>query len=213
MRLIILNGPRDTGKDTAADYLVERYGYTKLEMKGALRRLAHEIASLTCADPVAFCNALEFDRDLKDTKRVPEFGNRTWPEFIIWLSETVCKPIFGQDVFALAAVKAVRDSGADRIVFSDSGFQEEVNALYNALHTGEMGEMTHIDDMLLVHMYREGRSFDSVRKDSRSYVAHPDLHGDPYPLHNDAGIVQLKCELDLVMRRFDVDNHVSNKVV
>jgi len=191
VRIIILNGPRDTGKDTAADYLVERHGYTKLEMKGSLRKLAHQIADLTCVDPVTFCNALEFDRDLKDTKRVPEFGDRTWPEFIIWLSETVCKPIFGQDVFALAAVKAVRDSGADKIVFSDGGFQAEADALYDAL----------VPEMLLIHVHREGRSFSSVRKDSRGYVKHP-VGGPVYPLHNDAGIVQLKCELDVMLRGF-----------
>lgn len=192
MKIIILNGPRDTGKDTAADYLVERYGYTKLEMKGALRKLAHQIASLTSKDPVALCNALEFDRDLKDTKRVPEFGDRTWPEFIIWLSETVCKPIFGQDVFALAAVKAVRDSGADKVVFSDGGFQSEVDALFDNVSA----------NMLLVHMYREGRSFSSVRKDSRGYIDHP-VGGQRYQLHNDAGIVQLKCELDVMMKGFE----------
>lgn len=203
MRIIILNGPRDTGKDTAADYLVERYGYTKLEMKGSLRKLAHQIASLTSKDPVALCNALEFDRDLKDTKRVPEFGDRTWPEFIIWLSETVCKPIFGQDVFALAAVKAVRGSGADKIVFSDGGFQAEFDALYYALHDGGIGELASIDDLLLVHVYREGRSFASVRKDSRSYIMHPEGKDRAYPLHNDAGIVQLKCELDVMMRGFE----------
>jgi len=212
MKLIILNGPRDTGKDTAADYLVERYGYTKLEMKGALRRLAHEIASLTCADPVAFCNALEFNRDLKDTKRVPEFGNRTWPEFIIWLSESVCKPIFGKSVFALAAVKAVRDCGADRVVFSDGGFQEEVDVLYD----GTRDARRYPQEFLVIHMYREGRSFSSVRKDSRGYVRHPassDHAPCEYQLHNDSGLVQLKCELDVLMKKFDVDNPVSKKVV
>lgn len=202
MKIIILNGPRDTGKDTAADYLVERYGYTKLEMKGALRKLAHQIASLTSKDPVALCNALEFDRDLKDTKRVPEFGDRTWPEFIIWLSETVCKPIFGQDVFALAAVKAVRDSGADKIVFSDGGFQAEADALYD----GTRDARRYPQEFLVIHMFREGRSFSSVRKDSRGYVRHPasaDEFQLEYPLHNDAGIVQLKCELDVMMKRFE----------
>jgi hypothetical protein len=201
MKLIILNGPRDTGKDTAADYLVERYGYTKLEMKSALRSLAHQIASLTCADPVAFCNALEFDRDLKDTKRVPEFGNRTWPGFIIWLSESVCKPIFGQDVFALAAVKAMRDSGADKIVFSDGGFQVEVDALYYELDNDNY-EGNRPFKFQIIHMSREGRPFDSVRKDSRGYVGHPAAEGE-YPLHNDAGIVQLKCELDVLMKEFE----------
>lgn len=196
MQIIIFNGPRDTGKDTAADHLVEKHGYTKLEMKGALRSLAHQIASLTTPDPVAFCNSLEFNRVRKDTVHASELGGRTWPEYLIWLSETVCKPLFGQCVFARAAVKAIRESGSDKIVFSDGGFPVEVDTIYRELGLTE-------GQLKLVHMYREGRSFVSVRKDSRGYVAHPGGE-EAYPLHNDAGKLQLKLELDYLLTTLSV---------
>lgn len=192
MHLIILNGPPDTGKDTAADYLVEKYGYTKLEMKGALRRMAHAMASLALpADKVKnVCDCLEYNRELKETIRVAAFGNRTWREFLIWISEEVCKPIFGQDIFALAAVKAVRDCGSDRVVFSDGGFQIEVDTMYR-----------HLGPINLVHVFREGRSFTS---DSRGYVSQPEQYRTPWSLVNnfdDFGALQ--HQLDIMVSFFD----------
>lgn len=198
MHLIILNGPPDTGKDTATDYLVEKYGYTKLEMKGALRRMAHAMASLALpADKVKdICDCLEFNRELKETVRVAAFGNRTWREFLIWISETVCKPIFGQDVFALAAVKAVRDCGSDRIVFSDGGFQIEVDTLYK-----------HLGPLALVHVYRDGRTYVS---DSRKYVEHPDVKDTPWVLENNfSDHIGLQGELDYLLSVFDTERHVE----
>lgn len=189
MHIVILNGPRDTGKDTAADHLVAKHCYTKLEMKGALRSLAHQIASLTTPRPTEFCDSLEFNRVRKDTVVAPEFGGRTWPEYLIWLSEAVCKPLFGQCVFARAAVKAIQDSGSDKIVFSDGGFPVEIETIH-----------ARYPNITLVHMHREGRSFSSVRKDSRDYVAHPG-GAEAYQLHNDAGLVQLKLELDYLIGR------------
>lgn len=161
-RLIILNGPPDTGKDTAADYLVEKHGYAKLEMKGAF---------------------LEFNREPKENLRIKEFGNRTWREFLIWISEEVCKPIFGDDVFALAAVKAVRDSGADFVVFSDGGFQIELDTLHK-----------HLGDLVLVHVCRPERSFTEA-KDSRRYLA-PPFQNEFVILHNDSNLVVLQNDLD-----------------
>lgn len=193
MHILILNGPPDTGKDTAADYIAERYGFTKLEMKGSLRKLAHQIASLEIFDPEGYCNSLEFDREAKDTHRVSAFGNRTWPEYLIWLSETVAKPIFGDDVFALAAVKAIKDSGADKIVFSDGGFPVEVETLYEAFPGARF---------MVAQLHREGRTFSSGRKDSRRYVTHP-ITGDFYHLENNAGLVQFKLELDNLVRKLE----------
>lgn len=197
-KIIILNGPPYSGKDTSADYLVEKHGYTKLEMKGALRALAHKIASLTSADPVALCNRLEFTRELKDTEVVPEFGNRTWPQFLIWLSEDVCKPIFGQDVFARAAIVAINNANSDKIVFSDGGFPIEARAIYEAF--------PH-DLLLVAQVHREGRSFSVGRKDSRQYIRHPE-NNEYWHLDNNAGLVQLKLELEVLAK--SIDNTVSN---
>lgn len=169
MHIAIFNGPANSGKDTAADHLVAEYGYTKLEMKGALRRVAHSMASLAAPDAVELCNRLEYETDpndptvrLKNTEVRPEFGNRTWRQFLIWISEDVCKPIFGADIFSLAAVKAIRDSKADWVTFSDCGFQVEIDTIYRLLN-----DEAQID---LVHISRPGYTFEG---DSRNYVANP----------------------------------------
>ena len=190
MHILILNGPPDTGKDTAADYIAGRYGFTKLEMKGSLRKLAHQVASLTHPNPVEFCNSLEFNRVRKESVIAPELGNRTWPQFLIWLSETVAKPIFGEDVFSRAAVKAIKDCGSDKVVFSDGGFPIEVETIYKAFPGC---------NLVVAQLYREGRTFSSGRKDSRQYVTHPET-GSFYHLENNAGIVQFRCELDALVK-------------
>jgi hypothetical protein len=169
MHIVIFNGPAGSGKDTAADHLVAEYGYTKLEMKGALRRLAHAMASLAAPNAVELCKRLEYETDpndptvrLKNTEVRPEFGNRTWRQFLIWISEDVCKPIFGADIFSLAAVKAIRDSNATFITFSDCGFQVEVDTIHRLLNPEATIDLAHIS--------RPGYSFEG---DSRNYVTHP----------------------------------------
>lgn len=167
MSIYVLNGPPGSGKDTIADWLVDTLGFTKLEMKGPLRQLAHKIASLQVENPVEFCNALEFDEALKSKKKVAEFGNRTWREFLIWLSEEVCKPIFGKSIFAMAVAKAMKEQfGEDafaqdviqpNIVFSDLGFPVELEVLDE-----ELGSMART-----VFIIRPGKTFDG---DSRSYI-------------------------------------------
>lgn len=186
MHITIFNGPPGSGKDSAADHLVKQWGYHKLEMKGALRKLAHKIASLTIPEEDAkkLCEQLEFDRERKSTEKRPEFGDRTWREFLIWLSEDVCKPIFGADIFSLAAVKAIYDCGAREIVFSDCGFQVEVDTIYRSLPKG-----VTID---LVHLHREGANFS---EDSRGYVRSPQDR-DHSVLINDGTIDELYTKID-----------------
>lgn len=184
-KLIILNGPPDSGKDTAADYLAQCYGYTKLEMKGALRKMAIAMATLAMSEKKArdLCAFLEFNREPKENLRIKQFGNRTWREFLIWISEEVCKPIFGDDVLALAAVKAVRDSGAEHVVFSDGGFQIELNTLYK-----------HLGNLALVRVHRLDRSFTKA-KDSRGYLSLPSDTCFLRSLEN-SDIVKLYDDLD-----------------
>lgn len=196
MNIIIFNGPPDSGKDTSADHLVAKYGYTKLEMKGALRRLAHAMASLSMHQhAVELCTRLEFESDpndptlrLKNTEVRAEFGDRTWRQFLIWISEEVCKPIFGADIFSLAAVKAIRDSGAQKIVFSDCGFQVEIDTLH---WQSPQNATIH-----LCHLYRPLRTYSD---DSRAYVTSPD-DSEPTIIWNDAGTYQLTKDLDVFMK-------------
>lgn len=203
MKIVIFNGPPGSGKDTSADHLVAKYGYTKLEMKGALRRLAHAMASLSMHQhAVDICTQLEFGCDpddetirLKDTEVRPEFGNRTWRQFLIWISEEVCKPIFGADIFSLAAVKSIRESQSDKITFSDCGFPIEIETVYR---------LTQPSTVHLFHLYRPGYTYESAG-DSRTYVEHPNPEQSPIVLWNESGTYQLTNELDVLMKGISDD--------
>jgi hypothetical protein len=186
--IIIMNGPPDSGKDTAADYLVEKHGFTKLEMKSALRKVAHKIASIQWGHrAVEMCDDLEFDKQLKSTKKTEAFGNRTWREFLIWLSEHVAKPIFGSSVFATAAIKEIREAGSELIVFSDGGFQVEVDEIAKAFP----------DAVRIVHLYRSGCTYEG---DSRGYIEAMPGEYLPVALDGDQGLVQAKLELDELVK-------------
>lgn len=157
--VVILNGPKDTGKDYMANYLVMHHGFAKHEMKAPLRKILHEISTLHMGDlGPARCAQLEFTRALKETKREPMFGNRTWREMMIWVSENVIKPKFGQNAFGLAALRAVMNETNEFIVFSDCGFPEERKMLEGHAH------------VVTVKILWEGKDFEG---DSRDYLPNP----------------------------------------
>lgn len=85
-------------------------------------------------------------------------------EFMIWISETVMKPRFGDKVFAIRAYETYLslDSG-DMLVFSDGGFPDEVAALV------EFGATVK-----LFRLHRDGYDFSG---DSRNYIYLPELIG------------------------------------
>jgi len=165
--VFIMNGPPNSGKDYAAKVITNKIeGAVHLEFKKALRELAHHIATVALGpnanalrDVKAVSNGIEYgiDKTLKDTVTVDFYGNRTWRQFLIWISETVMKPIFGEDIFGRAAAKLVQETDASVIVFSDGGFQVEVDVL------GKIEGVT----VVVVQLERAGCEWGN---DSRGYV-------------------------------------------
>jgi hypothetical protein len=168
--IVIFNGPPDSGKDHAAKYFSKKFGAPHFEMKGALRKTAHKMAAvamkgkpdyinvttdLVQLDAVGYCDSLEYNKTLKSTLKVSLFGDRTWREFLIHISEDIMKPIFGQDVFGRAARKLVRESTSPVCFFSDGGFQVEVE------------ELRKEGTVLVFQLSREGCSWGD---DSRGYI-------------------------------------------
>lgn len=137
--IVIFNGPPGSGKDFAAKAMAERFGVPHFEMKAALRKTAHAMVAVqmeykhldTKGHELAkvLCDEMEYTEDFKNTVYSGYFGNRTWRQFLIHISEDIMKPIFGADVFGRAAAKLVREMDADLCFFSDGGFQEEVEEL------------------------------------------------------------------------------------
>lgn len=159
--IIILNAPPGAGKDTIQRAILELTNDTHaLEFKAPM----FDIARSMLGDD-GYSEFLQ-RYDNRSTKEVGchVCGGLSPREFMIWISETVMKPRFGDKVFALRAYETYLslDSG-DMLVFSDGGFPDEVAALV------EFGATVK-----LFRLHRDGYDFSG---DSRNYIYLPELIG------------------------------------
>lgn len=77
---------------------------------------------------------------------------------MIWLSEAVMKPRFGDDVFGHLAVNQINNTPANTVIVSDCGFNAEMRALKDAFGAS---------NLLLIHILRPGSNFTG---DSREWI-------------------------------------------
>lgn len=145
MRIIALNGPPRSGKDTAAKLL----GIPVFKFASILKRSAHAMYGLDV--PV------DFFEDRKD-QRCPEFYGLTPRNIYIEVSERYFKPVHGNDFFGTVLAEALARSNHEAVAISDSGFDIELIPLIE-----RFGE----NSITVVRLHRDGCSF---RGDSRNYV-------------------------------------------
>ena len=153
MRVIILNGPPNIGKDTLGNNVQQLIGWPRMEFKEALYR---ETASYYGVDLVTFA-MLASGRTTKEVP-MPTLGGLSPRQAMIHVSEEVIKPKFGKQFFGAKAYELIQtlDGSTDTVVFSDGGFVEEAGYLVG------MGCEVHI-----IQLHAEGRDFGN---DSRNYV-------------------------------------------
>lgn len=162
-KVLLLNGPAGSGKDTIARILMTM-GYEQAEFKNALFQIALSVSGV--------CPMKWIDRyENRNTKEQPWkiLGGISQREFLIKISEEWVKPLLGEEHFGHLAVKEVLElfSKYDRdVVFSDSGFQSEMEPLI---------EQFGIDNVVLVRLNRDGYDFSG---DSRSYLE--PVEGQPF---------------------------------
>lgn len=175
MKIILLNGPPRVGKDAAASILLDCLpGSVHVKFAEPLRR----------ALPALFGLSESTWRDLyenhKDSPSEELLGfsvrNR-----MIWLSEEVMKPVYGQDIFGHIAVNQIRALEPETVVVSDCGFTSEVIPLM---------EWFGAKSICIVRLMRAGYTFAG---DSRNYVDVPDIA--MMTVNNDATLLDLKTNL------------------
>lgn len=111
-------------------------------------------------------------------------------EALIYVSEVICKPRFGQDYFGLQAAKNLSE-GLN--VFSDGGFVEELLPVIK-----EVGS----DNVLVIRISRKGCSF---LGDSRDYLP-DDLTKNVINLYNNKSLEDFFEESkDLITKHLDVN--------
>lgn len=153
-KVIILNAPPRSGKDTIAKLFEENHNFPIVSFKRPMFNIASCILGET-----AYQVFIEvYDTDLKDSKKFDFLGGMTCREFMIWISEEIVKPKFGNKHFGWLMSEALEEMSEDCNTFicSDGGFPDEVEALI------DFGHEVH-----LVRMHRDGFNFDN---DSRDYI-------------------------------------------
>ena len=163
-RIILLNGPINSGKDVLGEHLAKTLpNATTMMFKDSLYDWAAAMASL----PKEVFIPLASERKTKELpcqllpKNPKDFTRHYTPrEWLIYVSEEVIKPRLGKDFFGMQSRNKMfaNFSDYDTVIFTDCGFVEEVLCL----------TCFYEEQALLLQIYRPGCEFGP--KDSRGYV-------------------------------------------
>jgi hypothetical protein len=148
--IILFNGPPGSGKDAAADFFKEK-GFKHLSFK---YQLFKETIAFFGVDEQWFMQGYK-DRSIKE-KPEDWLDGMSRREAMIYVSEEITKPAFGQDFFGKLVADEI-DLNKDYCV-SDGGFIDEVAPVINKVGS---------DKFVLVQLTREGCDYSS---DSRRYL-------------------------------------------
>jgi hypothetical protein len=154
-KLILVNGPPRSGKDTAADYLAQDPGWYPFKFSAPIKaaiRAAFELHD----DEVAYAESIK-------SESTALFYGHSYRNTQISFSEDWAKPSFGATIFGLLAARHLRNAfkqHPDKVGFvcSDSGFAEEALPVI---------EVFGKQNTLLLKVSRANTSFQG---DSRSYI-------------------------------------------
>ena len=180
MKIIFVNGPPRSGKDTIAEILKKEFpSHTHLE------KFAQPLKT---AIPLTYGITIDDWKDNLDTPnnkdlRCSQLFDKTPREVQIEFSESFLKPLHGQRIFGQLAVRRiarVNFSWFDSVVISDSGFKEEALEVIR-----EHGR----ENCCLWRVERQGCSF---KGDSRSYLKAEELGIKDYSIRNDHSLDALR---------------------
>ena len=164
--IIMFNAPPQSGKDTCADEIIKHFkGVRKVNFKDSLYKRSAAILGYDLSFWTSICQSNELkDKPMKDIKMGTQLiRNATPRDMLIAVAETVIKPEFGNNIFAVDALKSIRQHmlnniGGNIFVMPDCGFDYEADVIKDAFPNAKV---------VVVQIEREGHTFD---KDSRNWV-------------------------------------------
>lgn len=153
MKVILFNGPPGSGKDVAVAHLMKKYPdkFVKREYKTKLI----ELTKLMYDCP----NELWDELQPRENKEVPHpiFEGRSPRQALIYISEEIMKPNFGQDYLSKSLVANLNHKKVNLV--PDCGFPIELDSVVDKVGA---------DNVILVRIHRPGCDFSN---DSRMYVS------------------------------------------
>lgn len=209
-RIIFLNGPMGCGKTEAVRYLRKHYDIVDRRCKDKLFKLTQEFFCVT----ESFFWRVYNDRALKELPmrefavtveaynqlckitgekiRVPDYKTQvsmvslSVREAMIYVSEFICKPVFGQDYFGKARADSIKQG--ELAIDDSAGFDEELPPTLEKL-----GQK----NCLLIRVMGRG----SFEGDSRHYIS-PNIVKNSINVWNDATEAEFQEELHYIIEGF-----------
>lgn len=156
---IILNGPPGCGKDTIANLMAG--SCKKRQFKDALYEHTAKHFEIDLDKFIHYAS----DRDLKDSRSLAGLGGRTPREALIYISEQIFKPRYGNAYFGECEASRLHSlfgnaEGFVNVVYPDGGFEDEITPVES-----------FFDHVVIIRLHRDGFDFSN---DSRSYIYLPD---------------------------------------
>ena len=133
MIVIGLTGRARSGKDTVADYLVEKHGFEKASFAGPLKQVARAVNPILGMDVrhpghlIRMNEALEYLTEDQVKELYPEYRR-----FLQTLGTDGIRAI-DPEFWVNAAVDQVRRTRKDRVVFTDTRFMNECQAIWRKM--------------------------------------------------------------------------------
>lgn len=189
--VVIFNAPINSGKDTACDFMLSYFCTGQvLAFKDELYKDTAEYFNIDVEDLILYHN----DRELKEISDLmfPKFQSESLKQYffallfvigallnnkflmslgyyssrqaLIFVSENIMKPKYGQDYYGRKFLEKVEHSSERYSFASDGGFREELTPL---LENGY--------NVYIVHLERLGATFDN---DSRKLLTENDFKGE-----------------------------------
>lgn len=197
MKIILINGPPRSGKDTAGEIihgiLNTRKGPDHItphldKFAELVKERAHGLYGLVDQDGPLFASYFE---DVKDQPR-SEFLGLTPRQAYIAVSETYYKPTHGENIFGRLMLERIRSFHKGRcgvVILTDSGFAPEAQVLIDEYGAG---------NVFLIRLHRPGFDFEG---DSRGYIH---LDGIDSVDVTATTVEELRSELKTLFKRIPV---------
>lgn len=148
-RLLILNGPPGCGKDTLAAWFAAHYKWNHVEFKARLFAITRAVYNVSQTEWDSI-----YTRELKE-KPTPLLNRKSPREALIYVSEHVIKPAYGDQFFGKELIKSLNNGIS---ICSDGGFIDEVFPCSDVLG---------VDKIAVIAISRDGCTYAG---DSRSYL-------------------------------------------
>lgn len=144
--IILINAPKRAGKDYTAQVLSENFYTLPLKFATPMYQAIPGLFQITLEHwAYLYENHKETPSDL--------LMGMSPRQAMIWVSEEVMKPKFGEDVFGRIAVESIRNGLNEKhqmVTFSDSGFSAEALKVVEAFGA---------ENVYLIRIYADGCDF------------------------------------------------------